>query len=215
MSRRCNACKTELRHSELQLHYKVLRDLGLGPRRRPNANEDAIVADPFPRRLKSAIKSYGPHGPNYSISPHVALCVQCANSPYTDPCSTEVVDALHRAQNIALSRVMKLAEACTRNQTYRDRFFVDPVRDGTRSIWSQVIQFFRTEYDKVQTQVDTIQAKFDKAVEEAEFVHAIDSLLDLEYGPHNRRPSNAPWKCIPKARLSEFDVDKFRLVETH
>lgn len=198
----CAVTNIPLEQNELDLHDKVLCDLGWGPKKyiEDEYGEQYPVdrfVDFFKRRLKA-------RHIRFDFSKHAQLCTYAANVPqYKD-----FEDALYRARNFELSRILTMTKACLENQTYRERFMDNPRIDGTMDTISQATEFFNSKYQELQNKFNTIMEQYQNATTEQEYLDVLDHMLDLRYGKDNRRPN--PWTCVPKAQIHPNDVDKFK-----
>jgi hypothetical protein len=193
----CQHTNQELSQESLDLHRKVLAQLGYGPRRyeTDDNGEDVEIASfghTFSDHLNFChIK--------HDFSPHVRLCTHAANMPTVQ--NFEV--ALYRARNFKLARLLKKTQACWQDPKYREKFIADPCMDGITDNQTAATQFFVEGYTKLENTHARILDQFRRVVSEQEYLDVLDQMLDLRYERHNRRPNT--WTCCPKAEIHPND----------
>ena len=188
---------------DLKLHNKVLDALGWGPRiyeedEYGEEHEVEKFIDFFKDHLK--FKRL-----RFDFSRHAQLSTYDANVPQIK----NFEDALFRARNFELARILGMTEACLKNPVYRMKFLDDPCFNGTVSTLDQATNFFISKYNELETKFTTIMETFHIAHTKEDYLNVFDQMLDLRYGPENRRPKMRPWECHPQARIHPNDLGQF------
>lgn len=185
----CTFSHVDLTPVELGLHHQVLRVLG--HKRQTWEDEDGEMhhVKPFIERLKPFLRNRG----RFDFSRHVIMCGQVGHSPHPD----HFDDALHRARNFALARVLILCKACLDNKTYRPRILGKLwCNDGTVYIWHQIADYFADEYYKIESRVQAIRHQFANETLE-DRAEAYEKMADLLHTRENRQPAMAPYTNAP------------------
>ena len=197
----CYATHRPLSGDALCVHRNVLDAMGWGPRRYEEDEYGEEVEVPmFIHTFKGHLRHRGIF---CNFSRHVRLSTTAANMPKIK----DFEDALYRARNFELARILALTQACSENQTYRVKFMSNPCFDGSKDWLTQAMEFFLEKYHTLETEHANILAQFRDAETKLEYLGVFDQMLDLRYGKNNRRPNT--WTCWPEAQIHPEDLVLF------
>lgn len=200
---RCTQTHQELTKEEISMHNQVKRRLGQSP---PDTYLDENGNRVVVQRFVDKLISYLTHARfDFDFSMNGPICAHVTIMPRFN----DFANVLWKVRNIVLSRLVVLTEACARNDHYRHMFIKKPCFDGTVTPFLQSCKYFMEEYTKIQAKYTTLLACFNSIKNKEAYLDVLNDMLDWRYTKENRRPSNAPWLCWPKAQIHENDVGMF------